>query len=54
MPATHDINEQRQQAIWPWVLMPMVVLLVAFTLNHFKDEAQSAAQAQPHSGATEP
>ena len=55
MPVSHDINEQRQQAIWPWVLMPVVVLLVAFTLNHFKDEAQSAAaQAQSHSAATEP
>jgi hypothetical protein len=55
MPASHDASEPRQQAaIWPWVLMPVVVLLVAFTLNHFKDAAQSAAaQAQaPHSAAT--
>ena len=53
MPASHDINEQRQQAIWPWVLMPVVVLLVAFTLNHFKDAAQNAAaQAQTRSATT--
>jgi hypothetical protein len=50
MPATHDTNEPRQQAIWPWVLMPVVVLLVAYTLNHFKDVAQNAAQG--HSPAT--
>jgi len=53
MTASHDINEPRQQAIWPWVLMPVVVLLVAFALNHLKDEAQSAAaQAPSHSAAT--
>jgi len=53
MTASHDINEPRQQAIWPWVLMPVVVLLVAFALNHLKDEAQSAAaQPQSHSAAT--
>lgn len=58
MPATHDINE-RQQAIWPWVLMPLVVLLVAFTLYRIRDAAV-AAQAQSHvapaatSDATDP
>lgn len=52
MPAIHDSNEPRQQAIWPWVLMPMVVLLVAYTLNHFKDVAQNAAQPQGHSPST--
>lgn len=52
MPVTHDTHEPRQQAIWPWVLMPMVVLLVAYTLNHFKDLAQNAAQTQGHSPAT--
>lgn len=50
MPATHDTYEPRQQAIWPWVLMPAVVLLVAFTLYHFKEVAQNAAQA--HSPAS--
>jgi hypothetical protein len=46
-------HEPRQQAIWPWVLMPLVVLLVAFTLNHLKDVAQSAAaQSQAHSPTT--
>ena len=66
MPATHDTNEPRQQAIWPWVLMPVVVLLVAFTLERIKDAAQAAggvpdaaAPAQIHSttttsGTTEP
>ena len=53
MPAARDTHEPRQQAIWPWVLMPAVVLLVALALNHVKDVAQSAAaQAQAHSPAT--
>ena len=52
MTAARDTHEPRQQAIWPWVLMPLVVLLVALALNHFKDVAQSAAQAQAHSPAT--
>ena len=51
MTAARDTHEPRQQAIWPWVLMPLVVLLVALALNHFKDVAQSAA-AQSHSPAT--
>jgi hypothetical protein len=53
MPATHDTNEPRQQAIWPWLLMPIVVLLVAFMLDRFKDSAQdAAAQSQTHSPAS--
>ena len=52
MPATHDTNEPRQQAIWPWVLMPVVVLLVAYALNHFKDVAQNASQTPGHSPST--
>ena len=52
MPATHDTNERQPAAIWPWILMPLVVLLVAFTLDRFKDAAQNAAQSQVHSAAT--
>lgn len=52
MPAIRDTSEPRQQAIWPWVLMPVVVLLVAYILNHFKDVAQNAAQAQGRSPPT--
>jgi hypothetical protein len=52
MPVTHDTNERQQAAIWPWILMPLVVLLVAFTLYRFKDAAERAAQAQPHAAAT--
>ena len=51
MTAGRDTHEPRQPAIWPWVLMPLVVLLVALALNHFKDVAQSTA-AQAHSPAT--
>ena len=50
MPAARDTHEPRPQAIWPWVLMPAVVLMVYFALNHFKDVAQSAA-AQAHAPA---
>jgi hypothetical protein len=45
---TPDTNERRQ-AIWPWVLMPLVVLLVAYTLHDFHKTAESsAAQARTH------
>lgn len=46
MSTLHDTNERRQ-AIWPWILMPLVVLLVAYTLQRFQHEAlRSAAQSQ--------
>lgn len=38
MSTTHDTNERRQ-AIWPWLLMPLVVLLVFYTLQSFRKEA---------------
>ena len=52
MPATHDTNERQHAAIWPWILMPLVVLLVAYSLDRFKDAAQNAAQPQVHSAPT--
>ena len=53
MPVTHDSNERQQAAIWPWVLMPVVVLLVAYSLDRFKDAAtQNAAQSQVHAAPT--
>jgi hypothetical protein len=52
MSTSHDTNERRQ-AIWPWILMPIVVLLVAYTLHDFHDAAKSsAAQTQVHSAAS--
>lgn len=42
MPTTQDTNERRP-AIWPWVLMPVVVLIVFYTLHSFQDAAKSAA-----------
>ena len=52
MPTPHDTNERRQ-AIWPWVLMPLVVLLVAYALYNFKATAKSDAQgARSHAEAT--
>jgi len=45
MPTPHDTNERRQ-AIWPWLLMPLIVLLVAYTLYNFKQTAKSAAPAR--------
>jgi hypothetical protein len=47
MSTTHDTNERRQ-AIWPWLLMPLVVLLVFYTLQRFQDEAKRSAAAQTH------
>jgi hypothetical protein len=49
MPTSDEANERRQ-AIWPWVLMPLVVLLVFWTLQRFQDSAKSAA-AQSHAAA---
>ena len=57
MSTLHDTNERRQ-AIWPWILMPLVVLLVAYTLQRFQHEAlRSAAQSHVQTatgGAAEP
>jgi hypothetical protein len=52
MPTSDDANERRQ-AIWPWLLMPIVVLLVFWTLQRFQDSARAAAQAtQSHASDT--
>jgi hypothetical protein len=52
MSTSHDSNERRQ-AIWPWILMPIVVLLVAYMLHGFEDSAKSsAAQTQTRSPAS--
>lgn len=51
MPTAHDANERRQ-AIWPWVLMPLIVLLVAYTLHNFQAAAKSDAQARAHAEVT--
>jgi hypothetical protein len=56
MSSSRDTNE-RPHAIWPWVLMPLVVLLVAYTLHDFQKHSTGAAQSQMHSAAddsTEP
>ncbi len=45
MTTSQDTNERRQ-AIWPWLLMPIVVLIVFYTLQQFRDSAiKSPAQA---------
>jgi hypothetical protein len=31
---------ERRQAVWPWILMPLVVLVVAYTLKTFHDAAE--------------
>ena len=52
MSTSHDTNERRP-AIWPWILMPLVVLLVAYMLHGFEDSAKtSAAQTQTRSPAS--
>ena len=35
MPTSHDANERRP-AIWPWVLMPLVVLILFVILYHLR------------------
>jgi cbb3-type cytochrome oxidase subunit 3 len=51
MPSPQDTNERRQ-AIWPWLLMPLVVLLVAYTLHNFQAAAKSNAQSRAHAEET--
>ncbi len=50
MSTSHDTNDRRP-AIWPWILMPLVVLLVAYTLHDFQKNSATtaAAQSQVHS-----
>ncbi len=51
MATSHNTNERRQ-AIWPWILMPLVVLLVAYMLHDMQDSAKKiATQSQSHSPA---
>lgn len=45
MSTMHDTTERRQ-AIWPWILMPLVVLVVFYTLQRFQDEAKRSAAGQ--------
>ncbi len=53
MSTSHDTNERRQ-AIWPWILMPVIVLIVFYTLQRFQDSAKDAAQAsQMHATTTD-
>jgi hypothetical protein len=51
MSTTHDASERRQ-AIWPWLLMPLVVLLVFYTLQSFRKEAIRGADPQSQAQAS--
>ena len=51
MPSPHDTNERRQ-AIWPWLLMPLRVLLVAYTLHNFQRTAKSGGSARAQAEET--
>ena len=52
MSTTRDTNERRQ-AIWPWLLMPLVVLLVFYTLQSFRKEATRGAAPQSQAQASD-
>lgn len=54
MSTSHETSERRQ-AIWPWLLMPMVVLIVFYVLERFQDAAKSAGPqgAQVHAPASD-
>ena len=41
MSTSHDANERRP-AVWPWLLMPLVVLMVFFTLQRFRHLSETA------------
>jgi hypothetical protein len=42
MSTSHDANERRP-AVWPWLLMPLVVLMVFFTLQRFRQVSEAAS-----------
>lgn len=51
---------ERQQAIWPWLLVPLIALALFFTLRSFRndgveppsdDAAETSAGAELHQGA---
>jgi hypothetical protein len=49
MSTSRDTHERRQ-AVWPWILMPIIVLVVFYTLQRFQDSARIAtAVPQTHS-----
>jgi hypothetical protein len=50
MSTSQDTNERRQ-AIWPWLLMPVVVLIVFCTLQRFQESAKKAAAQAPTEAA---
>jgi hypothetical protein len=54
MPTSHDAGERRPAAVWPWLLMPLVVLMVFFTLKSFHAAANAslATEARASSGDT--
>jgi hypothetical protein len=53
MSTSHETSERRQ-AIWPWLLMPMVVLIVFYVLERFQEAAKSASQGtQVHASTSD-
>jgi hypothetical protein len=52
MPTSHDATERRP-AIWPWLLMPLVVLMLFFTLKRFHTiNASGDAEARTSTSVT--
>jgi len=53
MPTSHDANERRP-AIWPWVLMPLVVLILFVILYNVRQlPANRAAGADVHTTSSD-
>jgi hypothetical protein len=42
MSTSHNVGERRP-AVWPWLLMPVVVLMVFFTLQRFRHLSETAS-----------
>jgi hypothetical protein len=52
MSTSHDATERRP-AIWPWLLMPLVVLMMFFTLKRFHTiSAPGDAEARASTSVT--
>jgi hypothetical protein len=47
-----DTPRERRPAVWPWLLMPLIVLLVFYALFRVHQSAPPATGASPGTSAT--
>jgi len=47
-----DGMRERRPAVWPWLVMPLIVLLLFYALFRVHQSAPTAPVAFPNAGAT--